>query len=421
MMLVMSQTTSSLTIAEPFTLPNGTTLKNRLAKAALSEQLANLENAPTRRLDALYRQWSEGGFGLVLTGNVMVDRRALGEPRNVVVEDDRDLAALRGWAAASKVGGNATWVQINHPGRQSPRYLSPTPVAPSRVGLKLFGQFGNPRELTGAEIREIIERFATTAETVVRAGFDGVQIHSAHGYLSSQFLSPITNLRTDEWGGTPEKRMRFLLEIVRAVRSRIGHDAGLGVKLNSADFQRGGFTQEESMGVVEALSAERIDLLEISGGTYEHAALLGTMASQRESTRRREAYFLEYAEAVRERAGMPLMLTGGLRSASAMNEALAGGSIDLIGLGRPACLDASVAHGLLDGSTTKAATAPKPNLRLRALNDYSELGWHTTQMWRLGTGNPARPTRPHPLTVSEYTGKSLAGALVRQLRRPPRY
>ena len=421
MMRVMTQTTSSCSIDQPFTLPNGTELKNRLAKAALSEQLGSLTNAPTKKLDGLYRQWSNGGFGLLITGNVMVDRRALGEPRNVVVEDDRDFAALQSWASAAKVGGNAAWVQINHPGRQSPRYLSTKPVAPSPVDLKLFGQFASPRALTSEEIHEIIERFATTAETVVRAGFDGVQIHSAHGYLSSQFLSPITNLRHDEWGGDPERRMRFLLEVVRAVRQRISASAGLGVKLNSADFQRGGFTEEESMGVVEALSAENIDLLEISGGTYEHAALLGSMKSLRESTRKREAYFLEYAEKVRERAGMPLMLTGGLRSASAMNDALAGGSIDLIGLGRPTCIDANLAHGLLDGTTERAATAPKPNLRLRAINDYSELGWHTTQMWRLGTGKPARPTRPHALTVAEYTGGSLAGGLVRALKRPPRY
>ncbi|MBJ7470033.1 MAG: NADH:flavin oxidoreductase/NADH oxidase family protein [Solirubrobacteraceae bacterium] len=417
----MTKTTAPASIDQPFTLPNGTVLKNRLAKAALSEQLGDLDNAPTSKLDRLYRQWSEGGFGLILTGNVMVDRRALGEPRNVVVEDSRDLPALRSWAAAARSGGSAAWVQLNHPGRQSPRYLSPRPVAPSPVDLKLFGQFASPRALTSDEIHEIIERFATTAETVVRAGFDGVQIHSAHGYLSSQFLSPITNQRTDEWGGDPERRMRFLLEIVRAVRKRIGHDAGLGVKLNSADFQRGGFSEEESMGVVEALSAERLDLLEISGGTYEHAALLGSTTSLRESTRKREAYFLEYAEQVRERAAMPLMLTGGLRSAKAMNEALAGGAIDLIGLGRPACLDAAVAQHLLDGTIERAATAPKPNLPFRALQDYSELGWHTTQMWRLGTGKPARPSRHHALTVSEYTGGSLLGGLVRQFKRPPRY
>ncbi len=421
MMLVMTQTTASATIDQPFALPNGTELKNRLVKAALSEQLGDLSNAPTKKLDALYRQWSLGGFGLVFTGNVMVDRRALGEPRNVAVEDDRDFAALQSWAQASKVGGNATWAQLNHPGRQSPRYLSTKPVAPSPVDLKLFGQFASPRALTSEEIHEIIERFATTAETVVRAGFDGVQIHSAHGYLSSQFLSPITNLRNDEWGGDPERRMRFLLEVVRAVRKRIGPKAGLGVKLNSADFQRGGFSEEESMGVVEALSAEGLDLLEISGGTYEHAALLGSLESVRQSTREREAYFLTYAEKVRERARMPLMLTGGLRSASAMNAALQTGAVDLIGLGRPACIDAGVAGGLLDGSTERAATAPKPNLRFRAANDYSELGWHTTQMWRLGTGKPARPRRPHALTVTEYTVGSLTGGLVRAIKRPPRY
>ena len=412
-------TTSTRTIGDPLTLPNGNVLPNRIAKAALSEQLGSLSNAPTAKLDRLYRQWSEGGFGLVITGNVMVDRRALGEPRNVVVEDTRDLEALRSWAAASKSGGSAAWVQLNHPGRQSPRYLAAHPVAPSAVDLKLYGQFARPRALSGEEIHEIIERFATAAEIVVRAGFDGVQIHSAHGYLSSQFLSPLTNRRNDKWGGDPERRMRFLLEVVRAVRRRIGDSAGLGVKLNSADFQRGGFSQEESMGVVEALSAERIDLLEISGGTYEQAGMLGT--EQRESTRQREAYFLEYAEAVRERAGMPLMLTGGLRSSAAMDAALQGGAVDLIGLGRPACIDAGIAGGLIDGRVAQAGTAPTPNLRLRAADNYSELGWHTTQMWRLGTGKPARPRRSHLLTVTEYTALSLAGGVLRQFGRPPRY
>ncbi|MDO9355655.1 MAG: NADH:flavin oxidoreductase, partial [Solirubrobacteraceae bacterium] len=276
---------TQVAIDEPFTLPSGGTLPNRLVKAALSEQLGTLGNAPTPRLERLYRQWADGGFGLIITGNVMVDRRALGEPRNVVVEDDRDLAALTSWAAATKSGGGAAWVQLNHPGRQSPRILSLRPVAPSAVGLKLSGQFARPSVLTEAQIHEIIERFATTAETVVRAGFDGVQIHSAHGYLSSQFLSPITNQRTDAWGGDPERRMRFLLEVVRATRERIGPKAGLGVKLNSADFQRGGFTEEESMGVVEALSAEAVDLLEISGGTYEQTAMMGGAKQQRESTR----------------------------------------------------------------------------------------------------------------------------------------
>lgn len=417
----MPETTTDAAIDRPFTLPNGTVLGNRLVKAALSEQLSSIKGAPTSELERLYRRWSQGRFGLVITGNVMVDRRALGEPRNVVVEDERDFTRLQSWASAARSGGNAAWVQLNHPGRQSPRILSDHPVAPSAVGLKISGQFARPRALTDHEIRDIIERFARAAEIVVRAGFDGVQIHSAHGYLSSQFLSPITNERTDAWGGDPERRMRFLLEVVRATRERIGPKAGLGVKLNSADFQRGGFTEEESMGVAEALSAESLDLLEISGGTYEKAAMMGAGAGQRESTIKREAYFLEYAEAVRARAAMPLMLTGGLRTRRAMDDALAGGAIDLVGLGRPTCLDPDVARKLIDGTLAAAPVAPDLKIGVRALDDLSELTWHTTQLWRLGAGKEAAPTRRAVFTVSEYLRSTVAGGALRRLSRPPRY
>lgn len=417
----MAGTTTHATIEAPFTLPNGTVLGNRLVKAALSEQLGSLRNAPTERLERLYRAWSHGGYGLVITGNVMVDRRALGEPRNVVVEDERDLAALRRWAAASKEAGNQTWVQINHPGRQSPRLLSPRPVAPSEVTLKISGQFGRPRALTPAQIEEIIERFARTAEILVGAGFDGVQIHSAHGYLSSQFLSPITNTRDDDWGGDPERRMRFLLEVVRRTRARIGAQAGLGVKLNSADFQRGGFTEEESMGVVAALSAEPVDLLEISGGTYERAAMMGAGQPQRESTRQREAYFLDYAEQVRERASMPLMLTGGLRSRAAMDEALASGAVDLIGLGRPACLEPDLPARLIAGTAAAAAPARDLKIGVKQLDDLGELTWHTTQLWRIGSGKGAAPQRHPVLGVAEYLRHTVQDSALRQALRPPRY
>ncbi|MEH3052730.1 MAG: NADH:flavin oxidoreductase/NADH oxidase family protein [Patulibacter minatonensis] len=416
----MADATVHATIDAPFTLPNGTVLGNRLVKAALSEQLASLRNVPGERLERLYRAWSHGGFGLVVTGNVMVDRRALGEPRNVVVEDERDLPALKRWAAASKAAGNQTWVQINHPGRQSPRILSPRPVAPSAVGLKISGQFARPRELSGAEIEEIVERFARTAEIVVGAGFDGVQIHSAHGYLSSQFLSPITNQRDDEWGGDPERRMRFLLEVVRRTRARIGTGVGLGVKLNSADFQRGGFTEEESMGVVEALSSEAVDLLEISGGTYERAAMMGG-ANVRESTRQREAYFLEYAEAVRARASMPLMLTGGLRSRAAMDDALATEAVDLIGVGRPACLEPDLPARLISGAATSAVAPRDLRVGVKQIDDLGELTWHTTQLWRLGAGKDVSFDRHPVLGVAEYLAQTVVGGISRQALRPPRY
>ena len=173
----------------------------------------------------------------------------------------------------------------------------------------MAGSFATPRALTGEEIEEIIQRFATTARVVTEAGFDGVQIHGAHGYLVSQFLSPLSNQRTDDWGGTPEKRRRFVLELVKAMRAAIG-DKVLSIKLNSADFQRGGFSEDESLEVVGALVEAGIDLLEVSGGTYSSAAMLGVSSEVRESTRQREAYFLDYALRVRAaHPTLPLMRT----------------------------------------------------------------------------------------------------------------
>ncbi|MBJ7348828.1 MAG: hypothetical protein JHC87_09695, partial [Thermoleophilaceae bacterium] len=201
--------TSSL--AEPLTLPCGVTLRNRLAKSAMSEQLGTLQNNPTEQLTTLYGRWGRSGLGMNITGNVMVDRRSLGEPLNVVVEDDRDFTMLQAWANAAKADGAAAIVQINHPGRQIPRGLSSHVVAPSAVQVKLPGApMPKPRALTSEEVTEQVERFATTAEIVTRAGFDGVQLHGAHGYLISQFLSPIVNLREDQWGGDAERRSRFL-------------------------------------------------------------------------------------------------------------------------------------------------------------------------------------------------------------------
>jgi 2,4-dienoyl-CoA reductase-like NADH-dependent reductase (Old Yellow Enzyme family) len=250
-------------------LPCGVKLPNRLAKSALSEQLGTIgSHAPDERMVRLYRRWAQGGPGLLVTGNVMVDRRARGEPANVVVEDDRDLEALADWATAAKSEGAVAIVQVNHPGRQSPRSLSPRPVAPSAIGLKgMGGAFAVPRELTVAEIADLVTRYAETARVCVEAGFDGVQLHGAHGYLISQFLSPLANQRTDGYGGSAENRRRFLLELVAATRAAIGDDKVLSVKVNSADFQRGGFTEDESILVAKALEEAGIDLLEISGGT----------------------------------------------------------------------------------------------------------------------------------------------------------
>ncbi len=267
-------------LRDPLTLPCGLVLPNRIMKSALSEGLGDKHNAPDERLERLYTSWSRGGYGLIVTGNVMVDRTQLGEPGNVVIEDERNLDALSRWAKTTKDAGVPILVQINHPGRQSnPLALGHTPVAPSPVALNFPGAT-KPRELTSAEIEDIIERFATTAAVCETAGFDGVQIHGAHGYLVAQFLSPLSNQRDDEWGGGPERRMRFVLEVVRRIRARVSPGFAVGIKLNSADFQRGGFTEDESRSVVAALAHEGIDLIEVSGGSYEQPAMMGKAADQ---------------------------------------------------------------------------------------------------------------------------------------------
>ena len=372
-------------LAQKLSLPCGAELPNRIAKSAMSEQLGDSHNNPTQDLITLYQRWSQGGAGLLITGNVMVDRMALGEPRNVVIEDERDLLTLKRWAAARQSNGSKIYVQINHPGRQSPSFLSRQPVAPSAIPVKLGkGVFAIPRALLANEIEVLIKRYAQTAAIVQKAGFDGVQIHGAHGYLVSQFLSPLANQRDDDWGGTPEKRRRFLQEIVRQIRKAVGKNFPIGVKLNSADFQRGGFTEEESMNVVQMLAAEGLDLLEISGGTYESAAMVG-QAKQQESTKAREAYFLEYAQKGRKLVKLPLMLTGGLRSAQTMYQIVADGHVDIVGLARPLAIDPALPNKILADQSVRAESA-KHSIGVKLLDSYIELAWYNQQIQRMGAG-----------------------------------
>jgi 2,4-dienoyl-CoA reductase-like NADH-dependent reductase (Old Yellow Enzyme family) len=391
----------------------GVTLLNRIVKSAMSEQLGSHENAPTPELNRLYRVWAEGSPGLQVTGNVMVDRRSIGEPLNVVVEDERDFAALQSWAEAAKSGGAPAILQLNHPGRQTLRNVSSVIVAPSAVRVKASGApFPTPRALTNEEILEIIDRFATAAEIVVRAGFDGVQLHGAHGYLISQFLSPRVNQRDDEWGGDDQRRRRFVLEVARAVRAAIGPDKILSVKLNSADFQKGGFSEDESLKVIEMLGDEGVDLLEISGGSYEKPAMMGSQAAkQSESTRAREAYFLEFAERAKQVTKMPLMVTGGLRSATAMTEALEDG-VDLIGIGRPVCLEPDLPRRLIENPKTVSKLKPI-NTGVRQLNAPADLWWSNIQLRRLGAGKQPRKF----LTGWESIGHALARDGVNAVKR----
>lgn len=404
---------TTLTLADPLTLACGVTLTNRLAKSAMSEQLGSRDNAPTPALNRLYRRWADGGVGLQVTGNVMVDRRAVGEPLNVVVEDDRDLDGLIEWAIAAKSGGAPAIVQLNHPGRQTLPAIASEIVAPSAIRVKIPGTpFVKPRALTGAEIEEIIQRFATSAKIVTSAGFDGVQLHGAHGYLISQFLSPNVNKRDDEWGGDAERRRRFVIEIARAVRSAIGPDRVLSVKLNSTDFQRGGFSEDESLAVIEQLGEEGVDLLEISGGTYERPAMVGSQRSkQSESSRAREAYFLEFAERAKLVTTMPLMVTGGLRSAAAMTDALYEG-IDVVGIARPVCLEPDLPKRLISSDATVSKLKPF-RTGVKRLDPPADLWWSNIQLRRMGAGKNPRRT----LTGWEAIAHALARDGLNSVRR----
>ncbi|MEX2473703.1 NADH:flavin oxidoreductase/NADH oxidase family protein [Marinobacter sp.] len=387
------------TLSQPLTLKSGSVIPNRFAKSAMSETLGTIDNRVTRDLVRLYRTWAEGGAGLSITGNVMVDRRHIGEPQNVVLEDERDLALLQAWAQEGSRNGCQLWMQLNHPGKQSPKMLNRDPVSPSAVPFRkeLQSMFATPRALTGPEIEDIVRRFATSAAIAEKAGFSGVQIHGAHGYLVSQFLSPHHNQRSDEWGGTAEKRMRFVLEVYKAIREATSKDFSVGIKLNSADFQRGGFTEEESLGVIEVLAGLGIDLVEISGGNYENPAMakgagVGKKNGEvKQSTLDREAYFLEFAEKVRKRVDVPLMVTGGFRTETGMANAIASGATDLVGIARPLAVEPDCPKRIMAGESFTSAVKPiKTGIRLIDDMALMEVSWYTRQLGRMGKGKVPR-------------------------------
>lgn len=407
---------SSPALNDPLILPCGATLPNRIAKAAMTEGLASPGGVPTDELERLYGLWSDGGAGMLLSGNIQIDHDHLERPGNIVIQGEPDAelrARLARLAKAATRGGNHFWAQISHAGRQTQAAVNPHPKAPSAVKLGLpGGQFGEPVALTIAEIHDLRDRFAIAAKTVKEAGFTGAQIHAAHGYLLSSFLSPRANQRDDIYGGPLKNRARFLLETVAAVRAAVGSDFPVSVKLNSADFQRGGFRFEESLQVAKWLGDAGIDLLEISGGNYEQPKLLGLEGMESEekqnvapSTVKREAYFVDFALAMQAHVSVPLMVTGGFRSRAAMDYALENGAADIIGIGRPFCHMPDAANQLF-GGLDKLAT-PEDNLALipgwmgflkrfqlvKAIDGFATTYWFYSQLYALGRTGVTAPER----------------------------
>ena len=380
----------------------------------MTEGLATADGLPTPELETLYGLWSDGGAGMLLSGNIQVDADHLERPGNVVIDrepNEQMNAALASWAQAGTRQGNHFWAQISHAGRQTQSNVNPHPKAPSAVKLGLpGGQFGEPVALTEAEIQDLVGRFALCARAVKEAGFTGVQVHAAHGYLLSQFLSPRSNVRTDQYGGVLENRARMLLEVVRAVRESVGPSFPVAVKLNSADFQRGGFDFADSLQVAQWLQREGVDLLEISGGTYEQPKLLGVEGVEEvdpqevaQSTQQREAYFVDFAVAMREQVSMPFMVTGGFRRRDAMEQAVATAGADIIGIGRPMCVMTDAPEQLFKGLDELPRYENELSLfpswlsflnrsqTLRTMATFSVQYWFYAQIDELGRTGRARP------------------------------
>ena len=377
-------------VFSPFLLPCGTSLSNRLAKAAMEENMADEGQVPGSTILRLYQRWAEGGTGLLITGNVMVDGRAMTGPGGIVLEKDSDIAPFEAWAKVAKKNDTQVWMQINHPGRQVYAAMGGDVLSPSDVSLDLGKHshlFGKPRAMTHQDIEQLIQRFVDTALKAEQAGFDGVQIHAAHGYLISQFLSPLTNKRDDEFGGSIENRMRLLITVIKAVRAQVSPRFAVAVKMNSADFQRGGFDADDAKTVILAMNGLAVDLVELSGGSYESPAMQGTTADGR--TLQREAYFLDFAKEIAQVATMPIMTTGGVRRLAVAENVLAQG-IDIIGMGTALAMNPALPNDWKDNDQLSAHD-PVVQWKDKTLSAIATMAVIKRQLQRMGAGKPPKP------------------------------
>ncbi|MFJ2730570.1 NADH:flavin oxidoreductase/NADH oxidase family protein [Streptomyces collinus] len=385
----------------PLPLRSGQVLRNRIAKAAMEENMAGEGQLPDQGLLSLYRRWASGGTGLLITGNVMVHAEALTGPGGVVLDEHAPLEPFKEWARAGKSGGGAIWMQINHPGRQIQADMPGVVWGPSDVAVSLgkhSSRFGRPVAMTAEQIEATVTRYAVAARRAEEAGFDGVEIHAAHGYLLSQFLSPLVNKRTDAWGGSLENRARMLLDIVRAVRATVSPSFAVAVKLNSADFQRGGFDADDARQVIEMLAPLGVDLVELSGGSYESPAMSGRPADSR--TQAREAYFLDLARDLVKSSPLPLMLTGGITRRETAEKVLESG-VAIIGMGTALAVTPDLPDRWRDGREADHQLRPV-TWSDKALASVAGMAQVRHQMRRMARNRRITPnTHPAVALISE--------------------
>nr|WP_298855249.1 NADH:flavin oxidoreductase/NADH oxidase family protein [uncultured Ruegeria sp.] len=376
---------SNTSLFTPLTLPNGRVLKNRIIKSAMSDSLANGQGNPTAAQIRLYERWAEGGVAASIIGEVQGDPRYPEKPGNLVLDDQADVLAFRDLARRGSVNSAQLWLQLGHAGALAHRPVS-QPKGPSAIDFPDF----RSEAMSLAEIKAIPDHFARTARRAAELGFGGAQIHAAHGFLLSQFLSPLFNHRADAYGGSIQTRMRLLIETVEAVRAAVPTDFAVTVKLNATDQLDGGLTEEDALRVVAELECKGVDLLDVSGGTY----FPGAPSSSERATK--GPYFLDFARAARALISTPLMVTGGFKHREEAEAAIVSGDVDAVGIARGFVLDPDLPR------TWQAEKEDPVFPRFATLPPGGMTAWFTMRIADLGEDREGVVDRDITQAVIEY-------------------
>lgn len=379
-------------IFSPLPLPCGVVLKNRLVKSAMSDSLGDGRGNPTEVQIRLYERWAEGGVAASIIGEVQGDPMFAEKPGNLVLREGSDLARFEALAHAGRANAALLWPQLGHAGAMAYPPIS-TPKGPSALDIEGL----TCTALTLSEVQALPDHFARTALRAKTCGFGGVQIHAAHGFLLSQFLSPLFNKRGDSYGGTIENRMRLLLEVIAGVRAAVGPDFPVAVKLNATDQLEGGLHAQDALQVVAALDRTSIDLIDISGGTYFPGARSASDGTAK------GAYFLDFAANARLRTTKPLMLTGGIKTAAEVAGILSEGTVDVVGLARALVLVPDLPDrwrsGLMDAPAFPRFTDP-PEGAITA--------WYTMRLTDIGEDRDGTTDRSLDAAVQAYEARDRA-------------
>ncbi|MDH3328942.1 MAG: NADH:flavin oxidoreductase [Desulfobulbaceae bacterium] len=331
---------------------NGMTLRNRMVRSATWEGMCEPDGEPTLKLSDFYRTLAEGGVGLIITGFAFVRREGKQLPGKMGIHRDDFADSFKNMTSAVHNAGGKIAVQLVHAGGQTDsENAGRQPLAPSSVRVAQFPEM--PQEISQDEIKIIVAAFGESARRAKKWGFDAVQIHGAHGYLVNQFLSPLTNRRTDQYGGSLENRSRFLFEVYNSIREAVGRDYPVMIKLNATDNLKGGLEAGDALAVAQKLSESGIDAIEISAGTP--ASGDESPARTKIDNPKKEAYHLDLARKIKEAVHCPVMVVGGIRSYEVAEKVIQDQGVDYVSMARPLIREPNLPGRWMSGDRSPAA------------------------------------------------------------------